>query len=273
MNSKKLTIIASTLTILISLFIIFNQQGKVNNTNTKNTTSNSTTSNTTSKTFKDNKTIELEPVLKENWDYKEKVFSPAQQGTTNFPTKGLSGTREYIFPLGSNNPQYELNILNTNLPTTPENINYVSKFIKSATDLKQAYVYNNNSTIPDLSELIIPFTDVTDFRLYNKLFNKEIEYTKPPEFQEFKVFLSKDGNGNPLSPTLNIIGKIGNDYFLLTNFLRDISTQAIFNQAIKECGQTTDNCVASKADKAIETQLTNEFVDSNIKSMIKTLKF
>jgi hypothetical protein len=271
MDKKNILIPASILTILISLFIIFNP-GNTNKNSNSSTNSKSSTSSSPIVTVKDNKTIELEPTLKENWDYKEKIFTPVAVGTPNFPTKGLSGTRQYIFPLGSNNPQYELNILNTNLPTTNDNILYVSKFIKATQDLRSVNNISNANKTEDFSELRIPFTDTIDFRLANKLLIRDINYDKPPQFQAFKVFLSKDGNGNPLSPVLNIIGQVNNDYFLLENNLRDINTQAIFNQAIKDCGQTTDNCVATKADSAIGVQLTNEFIDSNIKAMLKTLK-
>jgi hypothetical protein len=273
MNKKNIIIPASILTILIALFIIFNPTNINKNSNTNQSSiSSSTTSNLPPVTIKDNKTIELEPNLKENWDYKEKIFIPVASGTPDFPTKGLSGTRQYVFPLGSNNPQYELNIFNSNLPTTTDNILYVSKFIQATQDLRSVSNRNNVNKVEDFSELRLPFTDTTDFRTANKLLNRDIAYDKPPQFQAFKVFLSKDGNGNPLSPVLNIIGQLNNDYFLLENNLRDINTQAIFNQAIKDCGQTTDNCVATKADSAIEIQLTNEYIDSNIKSMLKTLK-
>jgi hypothetical protein len=118
------------------------------------------------------------------------------------------------------------------MPTTDDNILYISKFIKATQDLRSVKNRNNSNKVEDFSELRIPFTDTIDFRLANKLLNRDVNYDKPPQFQVFKVFLSKDGNGNPLSPVLNIIGQVNNDYFLLENNLRDIDIQPIFNQAV-----------------------------------------
>jgi hypothetical protein len=271
MNQKNIIIPAAVLLLLISLFLIFNPSN-TNKISNSTSSSISSTSSLPPVTIKDNKTIELEPNLKENWDYKEKIFTPVAIGTPDYPTKGLSGTRQYTFPLGSNNPQYVLNIFNSYLPKTDDNTLFVSKFIKATQDLRSVNSRNNINKIESFSELRIPFTDTTDFTTANKLLNRDINYDKPPQFQAFKVFLSKDGNGNPLSPVLNIIGQVNNDYFLLENNLTDINAQAIFNQVFKDCGQTTGNCLTTKSDSAIEVQLTNEFIDSNIKAMLKTLK-
>jgi hypothetical protein len=267
-NNKNNIVFFSILTIIISLFIIFNQPKKDINQSPLNS---SVSSSSSTISFKDNKVIELEPVLKENWDYKEKSFTPVAEGVAGYPTKGISGTREYSFPLGSNNPQYKLNIFNTNLPITSDNQVYATKFINAVKDLRSVNNFNNSQKAEDFSELRIPFTDLTDNQLAAKFLKKDVTFVKPDRIQEFKVFLTKDGNGGILEPVLNIIGKVGNDYFLLTNYLRDINIKALTDQAKTNCGTDSD-CITKKLETLIDAQLTTEFIDSNIKSMLQVLK-
>ncbi len=259
---NKINFLVASIIMIVSMIIIFifNPIKTNNNYNQTQTSSISTISSTPKSivTFKDNKTIELGPKQKENWDYKEK---------TTTPIKSLPGTKQYTFPLGSNNPQYELNILNSNLPTTTDNQQYVNLLMSAVNDLK-VITTNNTQKVQDFADLKIPFSDTTDTAIPSKLLNKIIEYPTPEQFQDLKVFLTKDGNGIPLAPTLNIIGKSGNDYFLLTNYLRDININSISQSAIKECGIDKPDCISQKIDTLTNLQLTNEFVDSNIKSML-----
>jgi hypothetical protein len=266
---KKIIGFVLLLTIIILTFIYLSPQ-TFNNNVSNNSQSTSSTNNITKlaaiPAVKDNKTIEIEPKVT-GFGMTENLFEPSQVTDKEFA--GIKGAKVFSFPETSETKTVSIYTVNSTFAMSDASKTSFNQF-KSVLDS------SNTLGQTDYFRLLSIFRNIDEVGGYQKELLSEITTDKPKEVNQLRTFLTQDGIQFPSAPTITIIGKDGNDYFLIENRLKDIDHIKIFDDANTACevnNKTVNDCVKTKYSKALSDITTANYLTQKAKETLDLVKF
>jgi hypothetical protein len=266
---KKIISLLLLLTLIVIVYSFLNPK-VFNQTVSENSQSSSSTNNITKlaaiPAVKDNKTIEIAPKAS-GFGMTENLFEPSQVTDKEFA--GIKGAKVFSSPESSETKTVTINTVNSTFAMSDASktaFNQFKSVLDSSTTLGQT----------DYFRLLSIFRNIDEVGGYQKELLSEITIDKPKEVNQLRTFLTQDGIQFPSAPTITIIGKDGNDYFLIENRLKDIDHIKIFNDANTACevsNKTVNDCVKTKYSKALSDITTTNYLTQKAKETLDLVKF
>ena len=255
---------------LIALVVVFLNPKSFNQNAAKNSTSSTPAvvqpAATLAPVIKDNKTIEITSNTAE-FAAVEHKFDVAQITDREFA--GISGAKVFSSPEINTTSKTKLYVVNSTFNKTEQATLAFGTFNGAL---------NRNTTLKNTEyyRILDIFRDIDAIGGYQKEFVSDITIAKPAAIDAIRAMFTQDGIQFPSPPTVTIMGKSGNDYFVIENKLTDIDHVKLGEEAKAACevgGDTVNECVIDKYNKAILPITTPEYLVNKSNEALSFFKF